>query len=192
MGRAVRIAVFIFMSIGLSLFLGCAARQVTQDAESPGDIGGEIAGTERTEPEGEETQVTMPPGAEDIYDIEEEMPVERDIEERDRMEEDLPFAGRDSILVEDVTRSSSETEKYTVGYRVQVFASKELEKAKKVKSEMSDQTSLGVYIEFEDGMYKVRAGDFGSREEAAEARKRLTRMYPDCWIAETTIKSGPR
>jgi len=192
MGRTAKIAVLIFMVTGWSLFLGCAARQVSGEAESSGDIGGEIAGSERAEPDAEETPVKMPSGAGEIYDIEEEMPVKRDIEGEERVEEGLPYSGRDSILVEDVTRTSSEAERYTVGYRVQVFASRELEKAKKVKEEMSDQTSLNVYIEFDDGMYKVRAGDFGSREEAAETRKRLTQIYPDCWIAETTIKTGPR
>ena len=50
-------------------------------------------------------------------------------------------------------------------------------------------TALGiaVYIDYEDGLYKVRAGDFATRARASEARAKLAADYPDCWIVRTTI-----
>ncbi len=63
-----------------------------------------------------------------------------------------------------------------------------LEKAKELKKNLMAGTGLAVYIEFEGGMYKVRVGDFLSREEASQARETLLKEYPDCWIVSATIR----
>ncbi|HSG27992.1 MAG TPA: SPOR domain-containing protein, partial [Candidatus Krumholzibacterium sp.] len=77
---------------------------------------------------------------------------------------------------------------FDTGYRVQLFATSDLERARELKKNVMAETGLAVYIEYEGGLYKVRAGDFSGREDAAAARTVLVERYPDCWIVKTTIR----
>jgi hypothetical protein len=47
---------------------------------------------------------------------------------------------------------------------------------------------MNAYIEYEDGLYKVRAGDFAERTDAAQARSKFAGAYPGSWIVRTTIR----
>ena len=110
------------------------------------------------------------------------------LEDFEDIEEKMPFATPDSFYVEDITKDRSRRSDYSIGFRVQIFASSNLEKAKEIKKQIESKMSMKVYIEFDDDMYKVRIGNFNSRKDASETRKTLTSLFPDCWIAETTIK----
>ncbi len=77
------------------------------------------------------------------------------------------------------------------GFRVQIFAFSSKERAEKAKQEAEQVLSLPVYIEYDptiDGPYKVRVGDFTTREEAEKYKEKLRQEgYPDAFVVETQI-----
>ena len=56
-----------------------------------------------------------------------------------------------------------------------------------MKKKIMAVAGVAVYIDYEDGLYKVRVGDFATRSAASEARARLSADYPECWIVRTTV-----
>ncbi|MBN2185741.1 MAG: SPOR domain-containing protein [Candidatus Krumholzibacteriota bacterium] len=133
----------------------------------------------------EETQEEIP---DEIYDLEDEALEDDEID--DQIEE-VRLSGRtaaDSFSVKDVSDAVIDASAFDTGYRIQIFASSDLEKAKELKKNFMAGTGLAVYIEFEDGMYKVRVGDFLKRDDASQARNMLVEEYPDCWIVSTTVR----
>jgi len=125
---------------------------------------------------------------EEVYDIEDELPENRELKETEKIEEKISTQKKDSVLVEEIEGAPVAERTHGLGYRVQIFASGDLEKAREIKSKAQQKTSMKVYIEYENQMYKVRIGDFDTRDEAAAMRQRLKSFYPDCWITETTIR----
>jgi hypothetical protein len=123
-----------------------------------------------------------------VYDLETETGEVEDTDTPEEIEELIEPLETDTIQVEEVAVKEAAGYGYGLGFRIQVFASGELEKAKLFKEKAQSETGLPAYIDFEGGLYKVRIGDFGSRDEAATARTRLTDLYPDCWIVKTTIR----
>ena len=124
----------------------------------------------------------------EVYDLEDEMLEDDEIDDQ---VEDLQLSGQglaDSFTVKDASEADIDPVLFDLGYRVQVFASSQLEKAKELKKNLMAGTGLAVYIEFEGGMYKVRVGDFLTRDEASKARESLLKEYPDCWIVSATIR----
>jgi len=106
------------------------------------------------------------------------------------------------VTIEDTTKKSTEPEftfapqkeeekKRIFGYRVQIFAFSERERAEAAKEEAQLILDQPVYVEYVpgfDGEYKVRVGDFISRDEAIKYRDYLRRKgYPDAFIVETYI-----
>ena len=124
----------------------------------------------------------------EVYDIEQELPENRELKETEKIEEKFTVQKKDSVLVEELEAAPVAERTHGLGYRVQIFASGDLEKAREIKSEAQQKTSMKAYIEYENQMYKVRIGDFDTRDEAAAMRQRLKSFYPDCWITETTIR----
>jgi cell division protein FtsN len=162
----------------LVVFAGCSGTTATSSA------GREVA--KEPEPAQESTRPPLADTEESPYDLEEEMP-EEDAVDPDDLEETIEPIEIDSVVVEEVAAPAT-PDAYGIGYRVQIFASGERAAAESLKIKAAGETSLPVYIEYEDGYYKVRVGDFGSRDEAAEARARLSEIYPDCWLVTTTIQ----
>jgi hypothetical protein len=121
------------------------------------------------------------------YDLEAEMPEQDDVapEEYEESIEPIPT---DTVRIEEVTVPARPEEVFGIGYRIQVFASSELESAERMKAKVVGETPLPVYIEYEGGYYKIRLGDFTTREEAAVERAKISGLYPDCWIVSTTIR----
>ncbi len=76
------------------------------------------------------------------------------------------------------------------GYRVQVMAALKEENANRLAEELRSKIDKPVYIEYIAPYYKVRVGDFLSREEAERFRDTLRSMgYYDAFIVETLINS---
>jgi cell division protein FtsN len=121
------------------------------------------------------------------YDIEDEMP-EKTPQRPAELVERLEPVESDSVSVQDIVTEQVPTQRYDVGYRIQVFASGDRAAAEKVKERIVAETGMTAYIEFEEGLYKVRAGDFAERTDAAQARSKLAGAYPGSWIVRTTIR----
>jgi len=178
---------FIFLSAVYLFNLSCAGKQIRRTDDS-GDkrVGKDLAVNKEVVITGEAQQQKRD---EDIYDIEKEMPENRVLKEVEGIEEKITPSEADSFYVEDITGNNTISKNYVIGYRVQIFASENLERAKEIKRQIEKEISLKVYIEFENEMYKVRVGNYNSREEAEEAKKIVRSHFPDCWIAETTIRN---
>jgi septal ring-binding cell division protein DamX len=161
----------------LAAFAGCTRPASTGSAER------EMS--RPPEPAEESTQQPVAEIDESIYDLEEEMP-EEDTVEPEELEERIEPIVVDTVLVEEVA-APEPIVTYGIGYRVQILASGERGAAESLKAKAEGEIAMPVYIEFEDGYYKVRVGDFATRDEAAAARSRLSELYPDCWIVSTTI-----
>ncbi len=81
------------------------------------------------------------------------------------------------------------------GFRVQVYATKDIERATLEKKQAEFQfleDSVAVYIEFDSPMYKVRVGDFVNRDDAVRF-KQIARAkgYREAWIVKTKVNTHP-
>jgi hypothetical protein len=81
------------------------------------------------------------------------------------------------------------------GFRLQLLSTKDLESATRSKAMAQEQFSdlqLKFYLEFDSPYYKVRTGDFKTRQEAESMRGIVrSRGYPQAWIVKTKIWSNP-
>jgi hypothetical protein len=127
------------------------------------------------------------PVAEEPYDLESEMPEDDSVGESETAEESIEPVKADTFSVEETVEPAAPTAAYELGYRVQLAAFAESAGARDLKKKVMAAARIAVYIDYEDGLYKVRAGDFATRAEAAEARTKLAADYPDCWIVRTTV-----
>lgn len=127
------------------------------------------------------------PVADEPYDLESEMPEDDSVGESDAAEESIEPVKVDTFSVEETVEPPAPAAGYELGYRVQLAAFAESAGARDLKKKVMAAAGVAVYIDYEDGLYKVRAGDFATRAEASEARARLADDYPDCWIVRTTV-----
>ena len=161
------------------LMAGCAA--------TTGTVGTAGTGTESTEPSPPPQLEELDPEPAGTYDLESEMPEDDAVAEEEAGEESIEPVRADSFSVEETVQPAEPAAGYGLGYRVQLAAFNESSGAREMKKKVVASTGLAVYIDFEDGMYKVRAGDYSSRAEASEARAKLSEDFPDCWIVRTTV-----
>ena len=77
------------------------------------------------------------------------------------------------------------------GFRIQLFASADRDVAQSARDVAVTRLRLPVYLDLEGGVYKVRAGDFGTREDAdATLPSVRSPYYPDAWIVAARIKAA--
>ena len=70
-------------------------------------------------------------------------------------------------------------------FRVQVFATVDKSKAEAIMDAIKEKENIPVFIEQEEGLYKVRVGEFKTRVEAEGFRNYIrTRGYPDAFVVE--------
>ena len=75
------------------------------------------------------------------------------------------------------------------GFRVQVFATQDRNRADQLQRELVLKFDEKVYIIFEAPNYKLRVGDFLDRENAEILRMRLVSSdFPSSWIVRTRIQ----
>jgi hypothetical protein len=109
-----------------------------------------------------------------------------------------PLQSNERLPLSDETSSeipAAVENKLIDGFRVQLFATQDIEKATLEKKEAEftfTEAGVGVYIEFDSPMYKVRLGDCTTRDEAEQLRE-LARVkgYPTSWIVKTKVNSNP-
>ncbi len=137
-----------------------------------------------------------------------QVPVENAQEETKKQQEDttaIPDTTSYFKFTPDTETAQSETpavkfeenagkENKIKGFRVQIFAFSSRKRAERAKEEAERVLSLPVYIEYDptiDGPYKVRVGDFTTREEAEKYKEKLRQEgYPDAFVVETYINEN--
>lgn len=79
------------------------------------------------------------------------------------------------------------------GYRVQVFAAEDQASAGAAAGRVRESAGdAPVYVERDEPWYKVRVGDFASREAAEPLRRRLIEAgFVEAWTVQTTIRTVP-
>ena len=76
------------------------------------------------------------------------------------------------------------------GYRVQVLATRYIERADSLAIIMKNTINDSVYVDFEAPNYKVRVGDFIDRDSAESLQQVLVQMgYNSAWVLRTRINS---
>ena len=168
--------------VSLLLWSACAPREMARTPRGPAE-GGESATAKRAVEVSRDTAGA--PGV--SYDIEDEMP-EKTPQRPAQLIERIEPARPDSVSVTDVAVEEAPKQRYDVGYRIQVFATGDRAAAEKIKERIVAETAMSAYIDYEDGLYKVRAGDFAERKDAAQARLKLAGAYPGSWIVRTTVR----
>ena len=75
------------------------------------------------------------------------------------------------------------------GFRVQIFATQDRNKADQLQKELALKFDEKIYIIFEAPNYKLRIGDFLDRNDADILRMRLVSSdFPSSWIVRTRIQ----
>ena len=75
------------------------------------------------------------------------------------------------------------------GFRVQIFATQDRNKAESIKIDLELAIAESVYIIFEAPNYKVRIGNFLDRDSAEKLRQELVKKnFPSSWIVRTRIQ----
>jgi len=82
---------------------------------------------------------------------------------------------------------TSEIVKVT-GYRIQIFAGHEQDKAIEIKTTAESHLGISVYLVYEAPQYKVRAGNFVHRLQAMELLSHIkANGYRDAWIVRSQV-----
>ena len=75
------------------------------------------------------------------------------------------------------------------GFRVQVFATQDRNRADQLQEELMIKFNEKIYIIFEAPNYKLRVGDFLDRDDAELMRMKLVSSdFPSSWIVRTKIQ----
>jgi len=74
------------------------------------------------------------------------------------------------------------------GYRIQLMATTNLNQATEVKKNAMVKLQGKIYLAFESPQYKIRVGDFLTRDEAKSALADVVKNgYPDAWIVPCQV-----
>ena len=87
-----------------------------------------------------------------------------------------------TLLLEDKSYNRHRGQRQVSGFRVQVYASNTPQVAKNealdLHETLSSQVSMAVYVISEPPFWKVRLGDFLTREEAIDYKNQLNILFP--------------
>ena len=125
---------------------------------------------------------TVPPASGD------NTPVEPDVEE-------IPLSDGSLDVTEaeapprDTLQAPAVVDSTTDGFRVQVFASADREVAENAARAAEQRLGVPAYTDLEDGMYKIRVGDYLARPDAEAALATMrSHYYPDAWIVPARVR----
>jgi len=78
----------------------------------------------------------------------------------------------------------------TEGYRIQVYSGRESATARRIFAQIRSITGLEAYLNYEAPQYKVRVGDFTSRDEANQLLQEIrSQGFPEAWIVRSTVSN---
>ena len=97
----------------------------------------------------------------------------------------------DLLLQED---NSPQESREVVGYRVQICAVSDEQKAREIQREaILNFIDENVYLKYDAPYYKVRIGDFEKKEDADKIKQiAISRGFKDAWVVRTKIKLNPQ
>jgi hypothetical protein len=79
------------------------------------------------------------------------------------------------------------------GFRIQCFASSQIERIRSEQKVLESKAKYPIYIVFNTPYYKLLLGDFVKKSDADNALAKLKELgYPDAWVARSRINLGPR
>ena len=79
------------------------------------------------------------------------------------------------------------------GWRVQIFANKTMGSAEAAAARARQRFTEPVYVAYEAALYKVRVGDFMSKDDARHLMNRaIAENYKDAWIVEDLVMRPER
>ena len=85
-------------------------------------------------------------------------------------------------------RADEGIEAQVQGFRVQVFSSLDKDQAVEREEAARSTTEMPVYMVYMQPYYRVRVGNFTSREAAERARSALAQRFPDAFIVPDTVE----
>ena len=138
-----------------------------------------------------DTPEKTPPQYDESFD-----PLRLDDDEIVFKEEPKPTTHNDRVDGTDISLMTAEKEdKLVDGFRIQLFATKDIESATVAKKEAQfvfADDSLNIYVEFDSPYYKLRLGDFQDRDKAEQFREiAREKGYSSSWIVKTKVWSNP-
>ncbi len=97
--------------------------------------------------------------------------------------ENTDFQKEESVPVSEVVLNQAEA---VVRYKIQLFASSQIETVRELKRQIETKVNLPLSISFESPYYKLLAGNFLQRAEAEKHLKNIKSLgYTDAWIIST-------
>ncbi len=98
------------------------------------------------------------------------------------------------MFTREVITEEQETDQFA-GYRVQILSTRDVIHADTTRDNFvawADTTmedyKPNAYVHFRQPFYRVRAGDFQSREKAIEFSRLIKQQYPEAWIVHDRIE----
>lgn len=74
------------------------------------------------------------------------------------------------------------------GFRIQVFASADRDVAQNARNVAATRLNTPAYLDLDAGVYKVRVGDYVTRDQASAALPTVRgQFYPDAWVVPARI-----
>ncbi len=102
----------------------------------------------------------------------------------------LTEADFNPIIAETASVSGEKNGKAEVpnGFRIQCFASSQIERVRAEQKILESKVRYPVYIVFAEPYYKLLVGDFVRRTDAVAAASKLKGLgYPDAWVMRTKV-----
>ena len=120
------------------------------------------------------------------------VPYREDFGFEDKVIESKPVEKVEAWYGYDTNDSSTSVKNYTNkiwGYRVQVFATDNLEEANSARTDLYFKTNQkSIYVIFDPPFYKVKAGDFSNLEDANSLTFKLSQMgYTESRVVKDSI-----
>lgn len=74
------------------------------------------------------------------------------------------------------------------GFRIQIFASADRDVAENARNVAASRLNMPAYLDLDAGVYKVRIGDYVTRDQAAAALPSVRgQFYPDAWVVPARV-----
>jgi|WetSurMetagenome_2_1015567.scaffolds.fasta_scaffold00462_13 hypothetical protein len=108
---------------------------------------------------------------------------------------EISLTDRDFIPIVPESASASDkngTAEVPNGFRVQCFASSQIERVRAEQKALESKVRYPVYIVFATPYYKLQVGDFVKRVDADDAAAKIKELgYADAWVVRTKVQGRP-